>query len=411
MKLNLSQQLTDTRLAHLLSGDTCTPIGLPDFEAYLSYVEFSLENLHFVVWYQDYRARFFSLPLSEQSQSPGSQAAHFPFSQPSLARTERTLAQSERRATVSSARSTLTYTSVSEMQMVKPALSLEGLAPPQRSASRCSFAVPLSTSPLLWSAGESGRPITIHPESQPFREEIAKVVATFFRPSSEQELSLDSRVRDATLSDLTWNTHPDVLLPIYEEVYNSLETVSLPRFLAYASTNINLPLQLFWYIIGILDILLGLAIAIALIVTLPVPSQANRAWRLFSLPIAAIGAMQVYAAWRGYDPFPARISRTVPYSTHRFCSRVWRRGGMQVRPWELSSPPSDSESAAQQEKAVIAPFAAREKEDKWRVPVFGPERVVLDPRIAQVHKKVMRDIWVFGAWFSLVSVLSCQCGG
>ena len=36
-------------------------------------------------------------------------------------------------------------------------------------------------------------------------------------------------------------------LPIYEEVYHTLETQSLPNFLQYASTNVNHPKQMFWY--------------------------------------------------------------------------------------------------------------------------------------------------------------------
>ncbi|KZT29452.1 hypothetical protein NEOLEDRAFT_1128211 [Neolentinus lepideus HHB14362 ss-1] len=376
-KLNLSPHLRDIRLANVLSGKTCTPIGLADFEAYLAYVEYSLENLLFVVWYQNYRDRFFSLPAHEQARSQGSSAAHFPFSPPSYARTEQCLAQSKRHATVSSARSTLTYSS--EMHILKPSTSVDGLPVPERSATLSSYAVPLSTSPSLSGVVAVGS----DPGTQPFRDEVAKAVATFLRPGSEKELSLDSRLRDAVISDLMWNTHPDVLLPIYEEIYNTLETVSLPRFLAYASTNINLPRQIFWYAIGLIDFLLGLALAFALITTLPVPTQANRAWRLFSVPLTALGAMQMYSAWRG------------------FCSQIWRRGKMQVRPWELTA----ASDAEQQEKGVIAPFADEDEgqtEARERsIPVFGPERVVLDPRIAEAHKRVMRDIYACGVWFSL----------
>jgi hypothetical protein len=34
--------------------------------------------------------------------------------------------------------------------------------------------------------------------------------------------------------------------PIYEEIYAVVDQQSLPHFLAYAHTNINLPKQLFW---------------------------------------------------------------------------------------------------------------------------------------------------------------------
>jgi hypothetical protein len=43
---------------------------LPDFEAYLSFVEHSIQHLQFVVWYQSYRERFFALPEAVQALSP-----------------------------------------------------------------------------------------------------------------------------------------------------------------------------------------------------------------------------------------------------------------------------------------------------------------------------------------------------
>lgn len=430
-KLNLSPQLRDIRLANVLSGNTCTPIGLPDFEAYLAFVEYSLENLHFVVWYQDYRRRFFSLPESEQQYSPGSASTEFPFSTPSHARTEHSIKAAERRATAPSSTTSndkVSFSSYSSCEALKCTLSRvethPALAMPERSASAASQSIPLSAV-LSKSSQCRAESLCVNTEMQPLRGETSKAVATFLRPGSSKELTLDSRMRDAVIADLTWNTHPDVLLPIYEEIYSSLETVSLPRFLAYASTNINLPRQIFWYVVGLTDFLAGLALAIILITTIPVPPQANRAWRLFAVPLTALGAMQMYSAWRG------------------FCSNIWRRGNMQVRPWELErgggdgdeerawfwermleeyrrdDAPTGHREKEKADTAVIAPFSLEppsapekrhttEEEDEGQeearrdVPVFGPERVVLDPRISAVHARVMRDIYACGFWFSLV---------
>lgn len=41
-----------------------------------------------------------------------------------------------------------------------------------------------------------------------------------------------------------------------------------------------------------------------------------------------------------------------------------------------------------------------------RPPMFGPERVVLDPRIKAVHQQVMRDILWVGFWYTFVSSLT-----
>lgn len=98
----------------------------------------------------------------------------------------------------------------------------------------------------------------------PLRIECARIVATFLKPGSRQELTLDSTVRDTAIRNVMLSSHPDVVgfpffhpvhspdwhnqfLPVYEEIYNMLEATTLPRFLAFASANINLPKQIFWY--------------------------------------------------------------------------------------------------------------------------------------------------------------------
>jgi hypothetical protein len=38
----------------------------------------------------------------------------------------------------------------------------------------------------------------------------------------------------------------DQFLPVYKEIYGFLQMQTLPHFLSYAQTNINLPKQVFW---------------------------------------------------------------------------------------------------------------------------------------------------------------------
>ena len=83
--------------------------------------------------------------------------------------------------------------------------------------------------------------------------------------------------------------HNVQFLPVYEEIYHTLETIALPRFLAAASANINRPKQLLWYSMGAVDTAIGVLLAILLIAIVPIPPAANRAWRLFSvLPASGI---------------------------------------------------------------------------------------------------------------------------
>jgi hypothetical protein len=107
---------------------------------------------------------------------------------------------------------------------------------------------------------------------------------------------------------------------------------SLPHFLSYASTNVNRPKQMFWYVdhrhdfscpliiryyVGAIDFLLGLLIYLVLTLLLPTSNFGFRAIRLPSTIFAAFGCMQMYSAWRG------------------FCSQVWKRSSRQIRPWEM----------------------------------------------------------------------------
>ncbi|KAF9819507.1 hypothetical protein IEO21_02115 [Rhodonia placenta] len=386
-----------------------------------------------------------ALPDKLQASSPG--RTDFAFAVPSPARTAQRVADSMRQA------DQLRRADAS----TSPALSKNPSSEQGRSSSSSDDRNSTAHSPFMSRDDPPHASITPESKQQPFRKEGMRIVATFFKPGAAKELPLDPVVRDTVIRDLTWNTHPDVFLPAYEEIYHILETTSLPRFLASASANINRPKQLFWYAVGIADLLLGVVLAIVLIMALPAPPQASRAWRLFAVPLAGIGFMQAYSAWRG------------------FCSEVWGRGHTQLRVWELQemdaeaahhwarvlrpgAPPRRKSAEKAQVRTIervddvraIAPFAAvrtppppdgrrasksgagkplftrfprlggrqgRECDRRsWdgddgaradeevayaRPPVFGPERVVLDPRIQAVHRQIMRDMLYAGFWFTL----------
>ncbi|OCH94496.1 hypothetical protein OBBRIDRAFT_123127 [Obba rivulosa] len=432
--------------------------SLGDFEGYLAHREYSLENLHFVVWFQDYRRRFFALPADKQALSPG--PTEFNFAMPTPARTAARIAESmhhadvlRRKASVSPVAALLlpAHSPVSPITPITPISQFSStasaapstLSNASRTSSRTSHSAPAQEN-----SPREGPSPALRPHEQPFREECARIVATFFCPGAAEELSLDSALRDAVIRDLTWNTHPDVFLAVYEEIYHSLETISLPRFLAAASVNINLPKQLYWYGVGLAYVLIGVLIALVLITCLPGPAHVSRSWRLFSVPFASLGWMSMYSGWRG------------------FCTEVWSRGNTQLRVWELQE--LDTEGAAHWDRVLddagadhrapapvldiappiqadpedapavcaIAPFAsappdapdtpgpapphaprARSRPLKRppplyippaargapfrRPPTFGPERVVRDPRIQALHRQVLLDMWWVGFWFNL----------
>lgn len=282
-------------------------------------------------------------------------------------------------------------------------------------------------------------------------------------------------------------------LPIYHDVFSLVEKQSLPHFLSYAQSNINWPKQLFWYAVGAADLALSLLVFLLLLFLVPgnatstrsvAAAVGHRAYRLFSLPFALFGSMQLYSAWRG------------------FCTQVWGRQNRQLHVWETPSPSSNDVEAGgrgsssgegvgttsnHSDVTAIAPFAEPDPKDVWNLPepnekiersptatspkainekqhqasqsspamrsewdrmipgcvmsfdlrdglnlprggggdgggtrppsvkdepaekpaIFGPEVAIVDDRVIQLHKQVVRDILIVGAAWSAIWVAIC----
>ena len=285
-RIRLAPQLSSISLDDILSGETCEPISLADFESYLMFKEHSVENLRFVVWYQSYRRRFFALPPELQKLSPGPRG--FNFALPTPARTAERIS-----------RTSTTLGSVAD----EPQSPTASLNPPL---------TPTSVSPMLSriasapAAAFSSFPARTHtlapPETQPFREECTLVASTFLVPSAPCELTLPSMLLSSILRELSFNTHPDVFLPAYEHAYDALLTHSVPHFLDGMRENMNWERRMYWWLYGILTSCMGWAITIGCLFIEydPHTSQGRlRAWRLLGVPFLTLGAMQMYSAYRG----------------------------------------------------------------------------------------------------------------
>jgi hypothetical protein len=329
---SIPDPLKKITLENVLAGDTCSPIGcvqsaqfswvdihvlsvcrLADFEAYLSFVERSLENLQFVVWYQSYRARFFALPDPVRALSPGASQTQFSFNtSPDPSSIDEQL---------SSFRSALH--SVSETSTVTP------LSPTARDADHPLYqdAVPSSPplSPTIRMKFNHDRvpasPFHAAPgiplAKQPGRAECARIIATFFQPGAPKELSLDSDIRDAVLRGLAQNTHPDVFMPAYEAVFHALQTTSLRHFLAQVATVTNRPKQIFWYAQGMIWIVIGCLTLVLCIAFAHWGHFRARALRLVAAVPIANGVGMIWTGSKG------------------FCLKVGGRGHVQLRSWEL----------------------------------------------------------------------------
>ncbi|KAG6857006.1 hypothetical protein H0H87_011100 [Tephrocybe sp. NHM501043] len=400
VRFNINPHLKDVTLASILTGDTCAPISLADFEKHLAFVEHSVENLQFL----DYRERY--LRVFRDPTSPSS--SEFVFGAPSPVKTEERAAESivklGKARTGDNNDPDLPPSPTSPKDVASP-MSLSSILPPQYTK---------HTIPTLSFTGS-----TNESDANTFHTDCLRAIATFLTPGSAKELSLDSVVRDTAIRTLSLGSHPDAFLPVYEEIYSQVEQCSLPRFLASASANINLPKQIYWYAVGMFNMTFGLLIALLLILLVPTPPQAYRAFRIFGVGFFAFGVGQVYSAWRG---------------------QVWLRGATQLRVWEMQDMDIEAKNFVEgilgehqgpprsplEEKnlhspenniSTIAPFSlasqmkagrssvstdaapsfgaetiSRPRHNFNRPPIFGPEAVVLDPRINAVHRQVIIDI-------------------
>ncbi|CAE6444333.1 unnamed protein product [Rhizoctonia solani] len=391
------------RLVNILSGDACSPLGLEEFEAYVALQEHSLENLQFIIWYHDYQQRFFALNAEEQALSP-------PLVQPS-----------------NISPPTPTYCRGKKSVPDSPPSSDWGLSPTSSASSW-----------YPWSPITIPSPVPL--KDQPFRNETLQIVATFIRPGAKKELNLDADIREELLRGLEKSTHPDIFAPAYARIYELVDGCSVPNFVSNAAANINLPKQIYWYAIGVIFTLISWLIAIFTIYFIPDHPRSKRSVRLVSVPFAVLGCMQIYSAWRG------------------FCSQVFGRSARQLHTWELVDPADAGVSlqtlapipvlpvkppplrnvldmAAGTSKRAVAPFVnlpstsslemadlstkshpdgssgtriaiidpeplGRAGRAAFRRPaVYGPEKVVEDPRVRAYHRGVIRDmLWVGFGW-------------
>lgn len=147
---------------------------------------------------QDYRRRFFE---STNPHGHDRDANDFQFYVPNRV-------SIERRAAESCADSAPTRGSIPDLEkrsleknqlQSNDKLQTDNDAPPE----------PAKIPPLPHSVDAPSMP-TVQAELL-FREECMRIVATFLRPESSKELSLDATVRETIIRDLRTSTHPDVV--------------------------------------------------------------------------------------------------------------------------------------------------------------------------------------------------------
>jgi hypothetical protein len=168
---------------------------------------------------------------------------------------------------------------------------------------------------------------------QPFREEIAKVIAHYFAPNAPRELNISHRDKGAVLHALQHTTHPSAFQIVNTIVEATLRGQLHPNFIRWSICNGNKPKVFFVRTMGVSHIGLGYLIA-----TLMTLSSISRWYRLLSAPVTLIGWITMIAAYRG------------------LCVILHASGKVRnVRPWEdADSLFSDTTRRIDDEEATLA---------------------------------------------------------
>ncbi|KAH0538089.1 hypothetical protein FGG08_005301 [Glutinoglossum americanum] len=293
----------------IIENGTCPPCTVRDFMNYLKYIEYAAENLQFFLWYKDYCKRFDQLDGAKKAlapvwtaaqvdaettaaqslatsqsksrdaaavfggtifatgpKSPGSEPAGDPFATPP-------------RSAAGDSRTDLERASVSVWEVS----SVEAVSESTKGYSKAAAGA-FENANLNW------QPFTI----QPFRDEIARIIATYIAEGSPRELNLSARERIAVLHALRNTTHPSTLTSVMKSVEESLRYQAHPNFIRWTICNGNRPRVIFARCLGVGGIIFG-SVA-ALLLTL---SRAGRGWRALAAIGWMIGFATLVAAWKG----------------------------------------------------------------------------------------------------------------
>lgn len=203
--------------------------------------------------------------------------------------------------------------------------------------------------------------------TQPYRDEISRIITVYIADNSPRELNLSSREKQALLHALQNTTHPSAFRDVVSTVEYSLRRQAHPNFIRWAICNGNRPRVVFARGLGVFTIAAGLLAD--LLITL---SSAHRAWRVLPFLGWFIGIATLIAAWKGMC--------VVLHGLHH----------RHLRPWELFADSTDEATLVGSEKAAsndsLASSGANSFEDEPWVPRYKKRNVI--------RKIFDRQVWI-----------------
>ncbi|KAF2722233.1 hypothetical protein K431DRAFT_245546 [Polychaeton citri CBS 116435] len=401
----------------ILSGGTCPPVTTRDFLNYLKYIEHSAENLQFFLWFKDYQARWEQLPDSEKVLAPEwthaqhevEAAAPRPVTNPAVSDILKNtgFADSDPKVDVSERGDSDPFDTPPrspglQQQQQQEHYNDDGrpsdvYAPSNgdrntfdsnaNSGAPTSFTAKAVAEQAFEDAGLKWKPFT----TQPYRDEINRIIAIYIADNSPRQLNLSHRDRQAVFHALQNTTHPSALRSVATTVEYSLRHQAHPNFIRWSICNGNRPRVIFARGLGTAGIIVGLIAD--LLITL---SSAGRAWRVLPFIGWFIGISTLIAAWKG------------------MCVVLHGMHHRHLRPWELFADETDELSVIN-EKGISQdslqsnstnsyedePWVARYKKRNVIRKIFDRELWVQEPALRQIQDTIFLQA-ILGAF-----LLSC----
>ncbi|KAI9888817.1 MAG: hypothetical protein M1814_006271 [Vezdaea aestivalis] len=357
----------------IIAGGTCPPCTTRDFMNYLVYIEHSAENLQFFLWAKDYKKRFNELPASEAALARAWSAADLEIeakSQGLLNTVDGPAAAILFKGTDFAAKPKVTVSEAnpfhdpSHTPTETGSINTTHYEPSIKSSNGSTMltgqvSLAQKTAGAFESADLKWQPLTV----QPFREEIARIIATYLAEGASRELNISSRERTAVLHALQNTTHPSALQSVLNTVEWSLRCQAHPNFIRWTICNGNRPRVIFARGLGVSVIVFGFAAAVVLTL-----SNAGRGWRALAAIGWVMGVATLVAAWKG------------------MCVVLHGMHHRHLRPWELFEDDSSVDSFQLGKTSFDSFGSTNSYEDEPWVVQYDKRNIV--------RKVFDREVWI-----------------
>lgn len=361
----------------IITGGTCPPCTARDFMNYLIYIEHSAENLQFYLWYRDYLKRFSALPPNERALAPEWSAEQAEMDAQGMQGTPGPK-QKISPETAAAFKGTDFAPPIASVVEVKgnpfntPPRTPNGEAYRQSEApsdrpfsESCSTLISNTQSFQTKTAGAfqgadlKWQPFTI----QPFREEIARIIAIYIADGAPRQLNLSAKERTTLLHALANTTHPTAFRVVVHTIEWSLRHQAHPNFIRWTICNGNTPRVIFARGLGVAGIIGGIICAILICL-----SNAGRGWRVLSAIGFMIGVATLIAAWKG------------------MCVVLHGMHHRHLRPWELFAEDDDRSSIELGKGSFDTLGSANSYEDEPWVAKYEKRNII--------RKVFDREVWI-----------------